>query len=1124
MFFSAFRLRLLVKKCLGARVRNAGKREAHPRLEQLESRVNPSAPLVATSFFDSAVYEFDPASGALLSTLVASNSSALLSGPAGLAVGPDGNLYLSSQFNNSIAEYNLTSHSLSTFIPSSVLQPIATANGDAQFAPAGLQFGPDGNLYVSLNGGQSATSGGAVVRFGITVGGTGLAYSGTSTTVATGLIQPSGLTFGAAAGDTNSLYVSNSGADDVVKVTSATAATPASSVFIAHASGGMNFPSGLNWGSDGKLYVVDLGATSLQGNVLQFNADGSFSKIITPTGSGQPGNLQLQFPSSVVFDGQGHMLTANLGAANPPNLAGSINQYNIDGTFDQTLVASSQFPSTGTGTSGISPSQLVLLPAVSTGGFSKFTLSVAGGSTVVAGNSFLITAQATDQSGNPVSGSGVPTTITATASPADPRGNFPINAPVSNNGSAFMVGNLQTAGSYTITAGGSSTNVTVTPASANYFTVTAPASATTGAAFNVTVTAYDRFGNVATGYTGTVGISSSDPAASSVTPYHFVAADNGVHTFSVTLNSSTLASGFGTIIIAQDTTATSPPIAGFSPAITVQGLVVVPGGFVKTATGFTVTFSKPFTPADLTMYGLNTTTVQDVKMVGADLGNGAFTVAGTLFLDPTTPNTIVFKASNAYLEDTNVNNANTGGDKDSVALPDDTYVVTLKSGTGTNGLVDALGSHLDGASNGGTSDWTTTYATTFQDDAHGNVNPVPVLGIPDFARGPDSSTTIAVPILATGNNVPHGIPITLYNAAAVTDATFTLTYNPQILTPTAGGTGDATVAGSTFTMGTITSVDSTHSTVSFTYHNATAKSGTVILGDITATVPNSAATIYKTKELLALSGITVNGGATVQAADGIHVDAYVGDVHVTALPAIDASDALDANTIANAPHNSGFTAYGLLDPAIIGAFVPGNLVAVGPADVTALFSKAAHLPVPSLPAIPASVTTVNVNGADPTLSLVGAINANGIVSVAVMLDDPHPVGSTGMTEAHLALTYDPSVLSVSAADITLGSIPGAGWRITSEVNAATGTIGINLFNLEGTPITATQAGSLVNIEFHILPGAPVTATSVQLASQVTANGRRFVTEVDDDQGPLTLSPGVDRVDVALGWKRQTRVR
>jgi hypothetical protein len=922
---------------------------------------------------------------------------------------------------------------------------------------------------------------------------------------------------------------------------------------------------------------------------------------------------------------------------------------------------------------------------VSAGVFNKFVLAIQGGNTLVAGNIFLLTAQASDQFGNPVTSYSGPATITAAASPPDPQVNFSMTAPVSSSGFAFMLGTLQTAGSYTLTAGGANATVVVTPTSPDYFTVTAPSqpfTATTGTSFNVTVKAFDRFGNLDTGYTGTISLGSTDPAASSlVASYHFLTSDIGAHTFPVTLNSSTLANGIGTIIIARDTTATTPPVTGFSAPITVEGLLVPSGGFQKTATGFTVTFSKPFVPADLTLYGSNTTTVPDVTMVGADLGNGPFSVPGTLFLDPTTPNTIVFKATSAFL--LAINQGIGGSGDDSVALPDDTYTVTLVSGSGNNGFVDALNSHLDGLGNGTSANFKTTFATTFQDDAHANANPAPVLSIPDFARGPDGATTITVPnnpapspsnitlydesvsgdlsnnqaaptpltlapgtnavkgtvggadmqdwimlhvptgmtlssivlasyvpgdsqgftgfqrgtsfvnspftassyvgyahfgIGATNGNLPptnlvgadllpimadpnlaagsqgftpplasgdytfliqqqgpatgyqfnfvtssttpntgaHGIPITLYNAAAVKDAAFTLTYNPQILTPSAGGTGDSPV-GSSFTMGTITSIDSTHSSVGFTYHNATAHSGTVILGDILATVPNSAAAIYKTKELLTLSGITVTGSATVQAANGIHVDAYLGDVHVTALPAIDASDALDAQKVASGAA-SGFSAYTLLDPAIIGNV--GQNISVDAAAVTNLFSKAAHLAVPRIPSLPSAVISVSVNGADPTLSLVGSVRANGIVSVAVMLDHPHPAGSTGMTEAHLSLTYDPSVLSVSASDITLGSIPGAGWRITSEVDAATGQIGINLFNLEGAPITATQAGSLVNIDFHVVPGAVVPATSVQLVTQATANGRRFVTEVDDNQGPLTLSPGVDRSGGCGGRKEE----
>src|SRR5262249_53523239 len=149
-----------------------------------------------------------------------------------LTVGPDGNIYLSSQNNNSIVRFDLGTQTLSTFIDSSVLGPIATANGDTQFAPAGLRFGPDGNLYVCLNGGQTATSGGAVVRFNIASTNGDLSYAGSATTIATGLTQPTELIFGVAATDLDSLYVSNSGGGNVVKIAHATAANHSSSTFI----------------------------------------------------------------------------------------------------------------------------------------------------------------------------------------------------------------------------------------------------------------------------------------------------------------------------------------------------------------------------------------------------------------------------------------------------------------------------------------------------------------------------------------------------------------------------------------------------------------------------------------------------------------------------------------------------------------------------------------------------------------------------------------------------------------------------------------------------------------------------------------------------------------------------
>jgi hypothetical protein len=103
---------------------------------------------------------------------------------------------------------------------------------------------------------------------------------------------------------------------------------------------------------------------------------------------------------------------------------------------------------------------------------------------------------------------------------------------------------LKTAGTQSITATdtvnssltGTQSPITVNPASASHIMVTAPSNVTHGVAFNITVTMLDAFGNVATGYLGTVKFTSSDGAAMLPPNYPFTAADAGIHTFSVILN------------------------------------------------------------------------------------------------------------------------------------------------------------------------------------------------------------------------------------------------------------------------------------------------------------------------------------------------------------------------------------------------------------------------------------------------------------------------------------------------------------------------------------------------------------------------------------------------------------
>src|SRR5262249_50918475 len=73
--------------------------------------------------------------------------------------------------------------------------------------------------------------------------------------------------------------------------------------------------------------------------------------------------------------------------------------------------------------------------------------------------------------------------------------------------------------------------VTVTPAAASRLLLSAPAGVSAGAKFSLTVTVVDAYGNVVTGYRGTLKFSSSDPTATLPRNYTFTASDQGVHTF-----------------------------------------------------------------------------------------------------------------------------------------------------------------------------------------------------------------------------------------------------------------------------------------------------------------------------------------------------------------------------------------------------------------------------------------------------------------------------------------------------------------------------------------------------------------------------------------------------------------
>jgi hypothetical protein len=120
----------------------------------------------------------------------------------------------------------------------------------------------------------------------------------------------------------------------------------------------------------------------------------------------------------------------------------------------------------------------------------------------------------------------------------DPRAVLPANTTLTH-GTGTFVATLETAGLQSITATDTTTGamtgyealISVTPAAASQFVLSAPSIVTLGAAFSVTLTVEDAYGNVVTGYTGTVHFTSSDGTASLPADYTFSAADGGVHTF-----------------------------------------------------------------------------------------------------------------------------------------------------------------------------------------------------------------------------------------------------------------------------------------------------------------------------------------------------------------------------------------------------------------------------------------------------------------------------------------------------------------------------------------------------------------------------------------------------------------
>ena len=195
------------------------------------------------------------------------------------------------------------------------------------------------------------------------------------------------------------------------------------------------------------------------------------------------------------------------------------------------------------------------------------TLVLSATTAETAGTAFTLTVTAKQSGGTTDTGFLGTIAFTSSDVQAGLPANFTFTA--ADQGTYSFSVTLKTAGSQSITATESSvSNVTgtlagisVSPAAASQFLITSISpTAIAGTSESGTITVEDPYGNVATGYTGTIQFTSSDPQALLPTSYTFQSANQGVATFNVTFETA----GAQSLTVHNNTSSISATLVGIS--------------------------------------------------------------------------------------------------------------------------------------------------------------------------------------------------------------------------------------------------------------------------------------------------------------------------------------------------------------------------------------------------------------------------------------------------------------------------------------------------------------------------------------------------------------------------------
>jgi ELWxxDGT repeat protein len=263
-----------------------------------------------------------------------------------------------------------------------------------------------------------------------------------------------------------------------------------------------SFPSSVTAGTAGTFTVTAK------------NADGSTDTNYTGTVHFTSSDPQAVLPADYTFT------AANAGVHTFSGTLKTAGTQSISAT--DTATASDSGTDSGIKVNPAAASTLII------GGFPSYT--TAG----VAGN---LTVTLKDAYGNIATGYTGTVHFTSTDAQASLPANYAFTS--GDAGVHTFRATLKTAGTQSITATDTTTasltgtdgGITLNPAAASQFIIRAPSGVTHGVAFNLTVMVEDAYGNVITGYTGTIHFSSTDSTATLPADYTFTTADKGVHTF-----------------------------------------------------------------------------------------------------------------------------------------------------------------------------------------------------------------------------------------------------------------------------------------------------------------------------------------------------------------------------------------------------------------------------------------------------------------------------------------------------------------------------------------------------------------------------------------------------------------